>query len=61
MSATRTAGSPSRASSASAVIGPAGGEKLAGLAAHAPLRAALRAALGRGSGAEADAQLSEAA
>jgi DNA repair protein RadA/Sms len=44
------------------VLGPGGGEKLDGLAAHTTLRAALRAALGRGGGAaEAGAELSEAA
>jgi DNA repair protein RadA/Sms len=44
------------------VIGPAGGEKLDGLAAHTTLRAALRAALGgRKSADEAGDQLHEAA
>jgi DNA repair protein RadA/Sms len=44
------------------VVGPGGGEKLDGLAAHAGLRSALRAGLGKGkSTAEADADLREAA
>ena len=44
------------------VLGPGGGEKLEGLAAHASLRAVLRAALGRGKAAEGDdAELREAA
>ncbi len=43
------------------VIGPAGGEKLAGLAAHATLRAALRAALGKRKPGEDDAELREVA
>ncbi len=44
------------------VIGPTGGEKLEGLAAHSSLRAALRAALGkRKPGEDRDAELREAA
>jgi DNA repair protein RadA/Sms len=43
------------------VIGPAGGESLDGLDAHRTLRAALRAALGKGRRADDDAELREAA
>jgi DNA repair protein RadA/Sms len=43
------------------VIGPTGGEKLDGLAAHSSLRAALRAALGKRKPDEDDAELREAA
>jgi hypothetical protein len=43
------------------VLGPGGGEKLEGLAAHASLRAALHAALGGGKAAGDDAELRQAA